>query len=66
MATPVVSIVRTGAANLASVGAAFHRLGCGAEIVTDAGRIGREKLVVLPGVGAFGPVAVELETSGHN
>jgi glutamine amidotransferase len=64
MPPAAVSIVRTGAANLASVVAAFRRLGCSTEIVDEPEVVDREARVVLPGVGAFGPVAVGLEASG--
>ena len=47
-------IVNTGTANLASVRAAFTRLGRACEISDDASRIEAAPLLVLPGVGAFG------------
>jgi imidazole glycerol phosphate synthase glutamine amidotransferase subunit len=59
-----VWIVRTGAANLASVVAALNRLGCEPRVTVEPEKIRRAKRVVLPGVGAFGPVAERLRTLG--
>lgn len=53
MPGPVV-IVRTGTANLASVVAAFERLGLEVGVTEDAGAVRDASLVVLPGVGSFG------------
>lgn len=50
---PKVSVVRTGAANLASVVAAFERLDCVVSLVADAREATRSDRIVLPGVGAF-------------
>jgi imidazole glycerol phosphate synthase glutamine amidotransferase subunit len=58
-----VLIVRTGAANLASVVAAFERLGRSVEITDNAFAVSRARRVVLPGVGAFAPVARRLAES---
>lgn len=49
-----VVIVRTGVANVASVQAAFERLGAEVVLSDDPGLIGEAAHVVLPGVGAFG------------
>jgi imidazole glycerol phosphate synthase glutamine amidotransferase subunit len=57
-------VVRTGAANLASVLAAFRRLGAAAEVTEDARRVAAAERVVLPGVGAFAPVAERLHRNG--
>lgn len=46
-------VIRTGVANLASVVAAFHRLGAETELTTDAEAVREADLVMLPGVGAF-------------
>jgi cyclase len=62
MATDVV-IVPTGTANLASVRAAFERLGARPRVEADPEIIRSAPFVVLPGVGAFGPVARRLEGS---
>jgi len=59
-----VVIVRTGAANLASVVAAFERLGRSVKITDNAFAVRNAKHVVLPGVGAFAPVARRLGENG--
>jgi imidazole glycerol phosphate synthase glutamine amidotransferase subunit len=58
--TSDVLIVRTGAANLASVVAAFERLGRSVTITDNAFAVSQARNVVLPGVGAFAPVARRL------
>ena len=63
MSTDVV-IVKTGAANLASVVAAFARLGRSVEVTDNAFAVRHAKRVVLPGVGAFSPVAKRLRENG--
>ena len=62
--TGSVVIVRTGAANLASVRAAFVRLGRSVAISSDPDLVAAAEHVVLPGVGAFGPAAAVLHASG--
>ena len=57
-------IVRTGAANLASVVAAFERLGRSVKITDNAFAVRNAKRIVLPGVGAFAPVAAQLRDNG--
>lgn len=49
-----VLIVPTGTANIASVAAAFRRLGAEPVVSEDADRLRRADRVMLPGVGAFG------------
>lgn len=49
-----VVIIRTGTANVASVIAAFERLGFASRLTTDAALVREAAVVVLPGVGAFG------------
>src|SRR5690606_37633296 len=49
-----VLIVPTGTANIASVKAAFRRLGATPVVVEDADRLRKAERVMLPGVGAFG------------
>lgn len=49
-----VVIVDSGVANLASIRAAFSRLGVSTEVSRDADAVRRASRVVLPGVGAFG------------
>jgi len=48
-----VHIIRTGVANLASVVAAFHRLGAETELTTEPESVRAADFVMLPGVGAF-------------
>ncbi|MEO0630687.1 MAG: imidazole glycerol phosphate synthase subunit HisH [Planctomycetota bacterium] len=48
-----VVVISTGAANTASVAAAFHRLGCETTVTTDATLVREAERVVLPGVGSF-------------
>ncbi len=57
---PRVTIVRTGAANLASVCAALKRIGATPELCDDADPIEAAALLVLPGVGAFGAAMTAL------
>lgn len=59
-----VVIVRTGAANLASVAAGFRRLGVAPRFTESAGDVRDADYVVLPGVGALGPTRRHLETLG--
>ncbi len=61
--TPTVAIIRTGSANLASVRAAFARLGCESLVTQDPEIVRRAPLVVLPGVGAFAPAMQQLRAS---
>jgi len=61
--TAEVLIVRTGAANLASVVAAFERLGRSVKITDNSFAVSQARRVVLPGVGAFAPVARRLAES---
>lgn len=57
-------IARTGSANLASVSAGIERLGMIPRISEDASLVARAGLVVLPGVGAFGPAMAHLRERG--
>ena len=54
----------TGTANLASVLAAFARLGAPARIATDPAMVERAERVVLPGVGTFGAAVAGLREAG--
>jgi imidazole glycerol phosphate synthase glutamine amidotransferase subunit len=63
MPGPVV-IVRTGTANLASVVAAFERLGLAVAVTEDPGEVEDASLVVLPGVGSFGACMGRLNELG--
>jgi imidazole glycerol phosphate synthase glutamine amidotransferase subunit len=64
MSAAAVAIVRTGLANVASVTAAFERLGVRAALVDDAETVRAAPAVVLPGVGSFGHGVRELARSG--
>jgi imidazole glycerol-phosphate synthase subunit HisH len=59
-----VTVVPTGAANLASVRAAFERLGAAVVLADEPAAIRDAERVVLPGVGAFGPAAARLRATG--
>jgi imidazole glycerol-phosphate synthase subunit HisH len=59
-----VVLVDAGGSNIASVQAAFERIGVVAEMTADAGRIARASHVVLPGVGAAGPGMQRLHELG--
>lgn len=59
-----VAIVPTGTANLASVQAAFRRLGAEPHIVQDAATVASASHVMLPGVGAFGASLQRLREHG--
>jgi len=63
MAREVV-IVRTGTANLASVVAAFERLGLGVRVTEQANEFLEAPLAVLPGVGSFGSCMGRLRELG--
>ena len=49
-----VIIVQTGLANVASVQAAFERLGCEVKVTDDPSNVADAERLVLPGVGSFG------------
>ncbi len=57
-------IVETGVANLASVRALAGRLGLEPVVSADPKVIERAPLVILPGVGAFGPAMEKLAAAG--
>ena len=59
-----VAIVRTSAANLASVVAAFTRLDQTITVTDNTFEVRHARRVVLPGVGSFAPVARRLRESG--
>jgi imidazole glycerol-phosphate synthase subunit HisH len=59
-----VCIVRTGLANVASVGAALRRLGARPFLSESARDVQAAPAVVLPGVGAFGAAMHELGPTG--
>lgn len=60
-AGPVVHIVATGAANLASVSRALRRIGAQPALTIDPREIAAARYLVLPGVGAFGSTMRRLE-----
>jgi imidazole glycerol phosphate synthase glutamine amidotransferase subunit len=62
--SPDVLIVRTGSANLASVANGLARVDVQATVSDDASRVREAPLVVLPGVGAFGPAMQRLRVRG--
>ncbi len=57
-------LLDSGGANLASVQAAFARLGVEAPVTTDAQRIRDATHVILPGVGAAAPAMARLRANG--
>jgi glutamine amidotransferase len=59
-----VVLMCTGTANLASVAAAFHRAGCSVRMSEAPDDASGAALLVLPGVGAFGPVSDRLDALG--
>lgn len=59
-----VIVIDTGVANLASVIAAFRRLGAQVQVSNDAGVVRHAPRLVLPGVGSFGPAASMLSATG--
>ena len=59
-----LGVLDTGSANLASVLAAFRRMGVSPCLVRDAEALRRADRLVLPGVGAFGAVMANLRTLG--
>jgi imidazole glycerol phosphate synthase glutamine amidotransferase subunit len=59
-----VVIAATGRANTASLVSAFRRLGVQPVISDDPERVENAEYAVLPGVGAFGPVASRLQACG--
>lgn len=64
MTKPKVVIVDYGLGNLRSVAAAVSAVGPAPEVSSDPDSIRRANRIVLPGVGAFGAAAKQLETSG--
>lgn len=59
-----VYVLDTGAANLASMVAALRRADARPTVGLDPKRAKDARAVVLPGVGAFGPAAVQLQRTG--
>jgi imidazole glycerol-phosphate synthase subunit HisH len=61
---PEVVIAPTGTANLASVQAAFRRLGAGTRLAVRPDDVAGASHVMLPGVGAFGASMARLRERG--
>jgi imidazole glycerol-phosphate synthase subunit HisH len=61
---PVVVVLPTGTANLASVLAAFARLGAPTRIATEPAMVWDAERLVLPGVGTFGATMAGLRAAG--
>lgn len=59
-----VTVVETGVANVASVRAAFARLGCALTPARNPDDVVRATAVLLPGVGHFGPARAALVERG--
>ena len=59
-----VTLIDYGAGNLRSLRAAFERLGAAVETTSDAVRVQRARMLVLPGVGAAGPAMAALTEGG--
>ena len=59
-----VAIVNTGIGNSASLLAACARLGVAAELTERPEAVRAAPLVILPGVGAFGPGMAKLRETG--
>lgn len=59
-----VCIIDTGVANIASVEAAFARLGCTVERTCDGVRVREAARVMLPGVGSFSAGMERLRSGG--
>lgn len=64
MAANTIPVVHTGTANTASVLAALRRAGASPEVTTDPETVRSAERLVLPGVGAFGPVVARLRDNG--
>ncbi|MFP4598855.1 MAG: imidazole glycerol phosphate synthase subunit HisH [Persicimonas sp.] len=61
MAKQSVHIIETGVANIASMIAAFERLGASPELTRDVADVRDGEFVVLPGVGSFGAGMARLD-----
>lgn len=64
MTVPEVILVDTGVANIASLVAAFGRLGLKARLSLDDRRVREAEALVLPGVGAFAAGMARLREAG--
>jgi imidazole glycerol-phosphate synthase subunit HisH len=61
MKIPEVTIVSTGAANIASVMSALKRAGASPRVVRSASDVLQAERIILPGVGNFGSAMVQLK-----
>ncbi len=59
-----VGVVATGACNLASMLAALRRIGAAPRVIEVAEDLTAARLLVVPGVGAFGAVVAEIDRRG--
>ena len=64
MTPPAIAVLDYGIGNLRSAEKALQHLGADARLVSDPDEAVAAGGVVLPGVGAFGPCAAALESSG--
>jgi imidazole glycerol phosphate synthase glutamine amidotransferase subunit len=62
--SPDIAVVVTGVANLASVLAAWRRLGASPRVTEDPDEVRRADRVELPGVGSFGAAMERLRATG--
>jgi glutamine amidotransferase len=61
---PIVDIVVTGTANLASVRAAFERLGCEPKLLESQKQLEQSERLLLPGVGTLAAAKKRLQDDG--
>lgn len=59
-----LTVVPTGTANIASVLAAFRRLGVDPVVARDVATVEKSHRVVVPGVGSFGAAIAEIDRLG--
>lgn len=64
MSRPLVAVLDYGIGNLRSAQKSLERVGADARLTADAGLIADASAVVLPGVGAFGPVVEAIRSAG--
>lgn len=64
MTRPLVAVLDYGIGNLRSAQKSLERVGADARLTADAGLIADAAAVVLPGVGAFGPVVEAIREAG--
>jgi len=60
----VLTIIDYGVGNLRNVYMAFRRLGLEAQVTAEAAEVNRSKVLVLPGVGAFGDAMGNIHALG--